>query len=91
MNKFDRREKARELFWAPVNEQLGVLVSLIEDGEYSFDEVYNNLEAFIDRSIFGNRLKSPPIKNTLKMVLRQHFGRYSEKEMLKFWEDRKNF
>jgi hypothetical protein len=68
------RMKARERFWKPVYEQSGLLIDLVSSGHHTYEEIVHDLGAFIDGSIFGNRLNSPPFYYALLKELREHFG-----------------
>jgi len=59
------RMKARERFWKPVNEQVGLLIDIINSGETDLDSMLYDLGTYCDSQIFGNRLNSPPFRYAL--------------------------
>jgi len=67
------RARARERFWNPVMEQANVLVSLVYSGEDMYD-IVENIECWVDSSLFGNRIENPVFKRALLSVLKEEIG-----------------
>ena len=67
------RAQCRERFYNPVNEQSGLIIALIYNGDMNIDDFLSCPDDYIDRSIFGNRLNSPPFRNALLKVIKDEF------------------